>query len=59
MITLRERLELKAEVANQLYAEGRITKAECFRHGVDIAVQQDSGPIELITDRLVLTPGLM
>lgn len=43
---LRSFLEAKAVIAGDLYAEGKISRAECFRHEVDVAVQRDSGPIQ-------------
>ncbi len=46
-LTLHQRLELKCEVAVELYREGRITRGECFRHEVDVTVEKDSGPIKL------------
>ncbi len=43
----RKYLEAKMAAAGELYAEGKITRAECFKHEVDVAVQRDSGPIKL------------
>ena len=39
------RLAARAKIAEDLYREGKITRAECFRLGVDAAIGRDSGPI--------------
>jgi len=38
-------LEAKSTIATDLYKEGKITRPECFRHEVDLAVGEDSGAI--------------
>lgn len=40
-------LRLKAEAAGHLYLEGRISRAECFKHEVAVSTQKDAGPIVL------------
>lgn len=39
-------LKARASIGADLYREGRITRAECFRLAVDASIGQDSGPIE-------------
>lgn len=39
-------LQARASIGADLYREGRITRAECFRLAVDASIGQDSGPIE-------------
>lgn len=38
-------LEARAIIAGDLFREGQITRAECFRLEVDAVLGQDSGPI--------------
>lgn len=40
-------LTAKADVATDLYHEGKITRPECLRHEVDLLVGKDSGAINL------------
>ena len=44
------RLAARAKIAEDLYREGKITRAECFRLGVDAAIGRDSGPIKYETN---------
>ena len=44
------RLAARAKIAEDLYREGKITRAECFRLGVDAAISRDSGPIKYETN---------
>jgi hypothetical protein len=46
-LPLSERLSLKLEVAADLYRDGKISRAECFKHEVAVSVQKDPGPIVL------------
>ena len=39
-------LNARVVIARDLYREGRITRAECFRLEVDAAHGQNTGPIE-------------
>ncbi len=43
---LVRRLKARAVIAGDLYREGRITRAECFRLEGDAAHAEDSGPIQ-------------
>lgn len=47
-MNLKEILELKMEVAADLYRDGKISRGECFKHEVAVAVQQDPGHIVLL-----------
>lgn len=39
-------LEARAVIAGDLFREGRITRAECFRIEMDSAIGEDSGDIK-------------
>jgi|DEB0MinimDraft_10_1074344.scaffolds.fasta_scaffold21536_4 hypothetical protein len=39
-------LKARAVIAGDLYREGKITRAECFRLEVDAAHGEDTGPIQ-------------
>ncbi len=40
-------LNAKEEAAAELYREGKITRAEAFRHGVEVSIHLTRGPIKL------------
>lgn len=48
-MNLQEILDLKQEVVADLYQQGKISRAECFKHEVAVSVQHDPGPIKLLT----------
>ena len=41
-------LKANMQAAAELYREGQISRAECFRHEVDVSCGRDSGPINII-----------
>jgi len=51
---LKAYLCAKATIAGDLYRDGKITRAECFRHEVDLATGRNSGPIKLIDGTTVV-----
>ena len=46
-VTPEQIRDLKLEALADLYREGRITRAECFKHEVAISLGNDAGPIRL------------
>jgi hypothetical protein len=54
-ITETQRRQLKMEACAALYRDGRISRAECFKHEVAVATEKDAGPIILLTDALTNT----
>lgn len=46
---LSDRLALKCDTAGDLYRQGRISRAECFKHEVAVSTQKGPGPIVLLS----------